>query len=110
MPGPVVRPARVVNLHRDAYDVYGGRPGKGQTGFWGNPFSWRKGTPPEFLVANREEAISKHKPWFRAQPEKMHRLPELAGQRIGCFCRPARCHGDNYLDFLEELGYPVIRN
>ena len=28
----------VVNLKTDPYDVYIGRPGKGQEGPWGNPF------------------------------------------------------------------------
>jgi hypothetical protein len=47
--------------------------------------------------------------YVRNNPEMMRRLPELAGKRLGCFCRPQNsCHGDNYLELLEELGYPVI--
>ncbi len=103
------KPARVVNLRTDDYDVYCGRAGHGMSGFWGNPFSWRPGTPPQFKVANRQEAIRRHKPYVRANPEMMRRLPELAGKRLACFCFPQRCHAENYLDLLEELGYPVIR-
>lgn len=33
-PGPAI----VVNLRREPYDIYIGRPGRGQTGPWGNPF------------------------------------------------------------------------
>jgi hypothetical protein len=105
----IEKPARVVNLRKDSYEIYIGRPGKGLPGFWGNPFSWRPGTPPEFRVANRAEAIRKHKEYVRSNPEIMRRLPELAGKRLGCFCRPQLCHGDGYLDLLEELGYPVCR-
>jgi hypothetical protein len=104
------RPARVVNIYKDHFDVYCGRAGKGRDGFWGNPFSYRAGTRKSFLVDNRKEAISQHKLWVPTQLEMMRRLPELAGQRLGCFCKPADCHCDTYLDLLEEMGYPVIRD
>ena len=109
MPSPISRPARVVNLYKDHFDVYIGRPGKGLSGFWGNKFSWLPGTPKEFLVADRKESIRRHMQYVRNNPEMMRRLPGLAGKRLGCFCRPQNaCHGDNYLELLEELGYPVI--
>jgi hypothetical protein len=33
---------KVVNIYKDKYDVYIGRAGKGQDGFFGNPFILEK--------------------------------------------------------------------
>ena len=37
---------RVVNIRKEAYDVYIGRAGKGQDGYFGNPFRLKQGHDP----------------------------------------------------------------
>ena len=90
---------RVVNIRREPYDIYIGRPSK-----WGNPFRiGRDGT--------RDEVIMRHEEWLLGViPGPNGELPpsltdaknELEGKRLGCFCSPRPCHGDNYVMFLGE--------
>jgi len=81
---------RVVNRRREAFDVYIGRPSP-----FGNPFSHLPGTLAQFRVASRDEAITRFREWFQGQPELVERAKrELAGKVLGCWCKPASCHGD----------------
>lgn len=87
----VDRKCTVVNLRRDGYDVYIGRAGHGKNGYFGNPF----------LVGrdgDRVEVLEKYKEYFyfkiRTDREFVKRLLKLKGKRLGCFCKPALCHGD----------------
>jgi hypothetical protein len=79
----------VVNLRRtSSYDVYVGRAGKGLSGYFGNPFN--DGT--------RESNIERFRQYFldRVGKDSAFRSKVLAlrGKRLGCFCKPLRCHGD----------------
>jgi hypothetical protein len=81
----------VVNLCKEPYDIYIGRPGKGKNkeeGKWGNPFEiGRDGT--------REEVIAKYTEYILNKPELLEQIPlELKGKTLGCFCKPLACHGD----------------
>jgi hypothetical protein len=91
---------RVVNLRSESFDVYIGRRSNrfatGDTGFWGNPFI----IPYD---GDRATVIAKHMAHIRGSEEHMRRLPELEGKRLGCFCKPLPCHGDNYVQLLREL-------
>lgn len=79
----------VVNLRKEPYDVYCGRAGNGQSGYFGNPhrtvaefkdyFSHRIGCDPVFKQA----------------------VEGLRGKRLGCFCAPKPCHVDVYVEYLE---------
>lgn len=72
----------VVNLNKSNYNVYIGRGSK-----WGNPFVIGKdGTRKEVIDKFRAYAINKglHKEAKR----------ELKDKVLGCFCKPASCHGD----------------
>ena len=92
--------ATVVHCKREPYDVYIGRPSK-----WGNPFKiGRDGT--------RAEVVEKHEEWLLGiivapNGEKVPSLDEtkkeLTGKRLGCFCAPLQCHGDNLLRFINPL-------
>ena len=81
----------VVNLRREPYDVYIGRPGKGQPGPWGNPFR---------LEANdqRGATLERYRQWLERQIASgqisRRSLAQLSGKRLGCFCKPQPCHGD----------------
>ena len=90
---------RVVNKRFQEYDVYIGRGSK-----WGNPYTHIKGeTKAQFLVKNRDEAIEKYEEWIREQPELLKDLHELKGKRLGCYCRPHKCHGDILCDLIDEM-------
>jgi len=92
----MMMPTRVVNLRRERYDVYIGRPGRGLAGPWGNPFVIG-------CDGTREEVIAKYEAWLKMQPQLMARLHELRGKRLGCFCAPLPCHGDVLARLADEL-------
>ena len=96
----------VVNLHKEKYDVYIGRPGRGIPGPLGNP-----------IMVNRECVIcgGKHSdpgstiPCFREyftamldDPEYKKLVESCRGKRIGCFCKPKPCHGDVIAEYLNR--------
>ncbi len=88
--GLAVNGTRVVNLHDEPYDVYIGRPGP-----WGNPF--RIGEIYKGWRLSREGAIGAFRYWFETSDQGQElkaRLHELEGKRLGCYCKPAACHGD----------------
>lgn len=77
--------------------VYVGRPGK-----WGNPFTHKKGTRAQTLVATRDEAVSKYREWILTQPELMGSLHNLKGKDLVCWCAPAACHADVLLELANK--------
>jgi hypothetical protein len=91
---------RVVNLKYTDYDVYIGRAGKGKDGYFGNPFPIVKG-------ARRGSTIAAYRGYFyqrlKDDPEFKRRVLELKGKALGCFCKPAECHGDVIAEYLNNL-------
>jgi len=70
---------RVVNGQLEEFDVYIGRP---------SPYA-------RFSVASRDEAVARFREWFLSQPNLVARARrELKGKTLGCWCKPAACHGD----------------
>ncbi len=90
---------RVVNLYKESYEVYIGRAGKGQDGYFGNPFQLRS-------ESQREEVLQKYRDYFykriEEDPEFLRRVLELKGKVLGCFCKPRLCHGDIIKEFLDK--------
>jgi hypothetical protein len=88
-----VGPTVVVNLRREAYDVYIGRGG-----LWGNPY--RIGPK-----CSRAEAIRQYRGYIALrltlEPELRAKFKELKGKRLGCYCKPLPCHGDILVELLE---------
>lgn len=80
----------VVNKYRNNYDVYIGRGSK-----WGNPSVIGQD-------GSRDEVIEKYREWIITQPQ-IKDLEELRGKRLGCFCKPSRCHGDVLVELLNDL-------
>jgi hypothetical protein len=112
-----MRITRVVN-RKEPYDVYIGRPT-----IWGNPWSHNENSTAPFKVATRNEAVDNYEHWLRTSEvrcgntvvsqdviEFLHLmrhqiltcLPELEGYTLGCWCHPARCHGDVLVKLLRE--------
>jgi len=97
---------RVVNIHKEACDLYMGRAGHGEDGFYGNPFS----------QYSREKNIAMFKKYFYDKlekdpvyKEKIHDLKIEAGKRepeelkLGCFCSPKSCHVDIIVEYLQKI-------
>ncbi len=73
---------KVVHCKKAPYDVYIGRGSK-----WGNPYKIGKD-------GNREEVIAKYETYIMNKPELLADIHELKGKVLGCYCKPAACHGD----------------
>lgn len=86
----------VVNKTRENYDVYIGRGS-----CWGNPFVIG-------VHGDRPTVIARYERWVRGNRPLLLRLGELAGKRLGCYCRPERCHGDVLVKLLEELEHDQL--
>lgn len=87
----------LVNLYKEPYDVYIGRPGKGQDGYFGNPY---KGM-------SKLESIALFRKYFykrlKEDPVFNRRVRALKGKILGCFCAPKPCHGDVIVEYLNGL-------
>jgi len=71
----------------------------GRGSYWGNPYSMHENGD------SREEVIRKYKFDFEHEcfPNiDTARVHELAGKRLGCFCKPAVCPGEVLADFLNS--------
>ena len=79
MPPPATK---VVNLSEEHFDVRIDRKTK-----WGNPFHIG-------VDGTREEVIKKYEEWLLTQDHLMESLPNLKGNKLGCWCKPRSCHGD----------------
>ena len=81
---------RVVHCKREPYDVYIGRPSK-----WGNPFKIG-------VDGTREEVIEKYRNYIM-DSSLLEDIQELKGKTLGCYCKPAACHGDILAELVEEI-------
>lgn len=96
---------KVVNLRREAYDVYMGRPGKGQEGPYGNPYivgiHGERGECvdlfEQMFISDTPEGIA-----YRARVDKGIK----PNDRLGCFCAPKRCHADIVAKYVNN-GYKL---
>ena len=84
----------VVNKTKSKYDVYIGRPS-----IFGNPFKMNS-------EADRKEVIEKYRKYvydkIKSDPKFLEKILELKGFRLGCFCKPAACHGDILVEIIEK--------
>ena len=82
----------VVHAFRDKYDIYIGRPRRGERWAWGNPFLIGKD-------GGRYKVIQLFDEWLLTSPDPRavwmrENIYTLKGKRLGCFCAPHPCHGD----------------
>src|SRR5687768_14673015 len=105
---------RVVNVKNGKYDIYIGRDRRNPIYNFGNPFTHLPihRTAAEVVVESREESIRCFKAWLRGEdyhnilPERrewiLGMLHELKDKRLGCHCKPLSCHGDIYVELLDD--------
>lgn len=90
---------RVINLYKEPYDVYIGRPRKGESSIWHNPFVVG-------VDGERGECVKLFEPYIREKLTSgeipLKELKKLKGKRLGCFCKPSDCHGDVLVKLVEE--------
>ena len=100
---------RVINIKRETQ--YAGLKSTpdyeyiGRGSYWGNPYSMFESND-DGEMDDREEIIRKYKYDFDFDlfPNKeKSELIKLKGKRLGCFCKPAACHGDVLADYLNGL-------
>jgi hypothetical protein len=85
----------VTNIHRgETFDVYIGLPGP-----YRNPFIMHG-------ESDRAAVCDKHVRWLQSMPrdQLVTYLRPLVGKRLGCTCKPKRCHGDNLVKAIYEVG------
>lgn len=97
----------VVNLRKEKCDVKICRapnnsiPTPPNAGCFGNPFFLKNVNDD----AERDVVCDKHRDYFfervAIDPEFLAAVRSLKGKRLGCFCKPKRCHGDTIVEFLE---------
>lgn len=90
----------VVNVRHNSrgYDIYIGRAGHGEDGYFGNPFPLEGET-------DRANCLKKFKAYFYERlandREFKRRVLELKGKRLGCFCAPRLCHGHIIAEWVD---------
>jgi hypothetical protein len=105
----------VVNIKTDAFDVYIGRAGHGYDGYFGNPirFGHKCCVCGQVHVDNgqgRDDLLACYKQWLwrrlNTDDEFRARVAGLQGKKLGCFCKPKKCHGDVIKAWL-DAGCPL---
>jgi hypothetical protein len=90
----------VVNIKKEPFDVYIGRAGRGEDGYFGNPFRIGHGI-------SLEDAVKRFQKYFAERIQKdsefKRRILALKGKRLGCFCKPNACHGDVIAEWLNKM-------
>ena len=85
-------PTSVANKRFQPFDVDIARPTK-----WGNRFSHLPHAKAQYKVGSRAEAVDRYIDWIFAPEQAGLRAEarrELRGKVLGCWCKPALCHGD----------------
>jgi len=94
--------SRVVNIKREpqhqSLSGGGGYEYIGRGSYWGNPHAMETGESREEVIRKYEYDFTFNK-FLNIDTSRVH---ELAGKRLGCFCKPALCHGDVLADYLNS--------
>lgn len=108
---------RVVNIMHARYDVYIGRAGQGEDGYFGNPYARGK------LCRRCHEVHASATSTLVCYAAYLHerlqtdaqfaaKIMALEGKVLGCFCRPVRgfsgrilCHGQIIAAHIEGISY-----
>lgn len=106
--GQLAPVTRAVNLRKEAYDVYIGRPGSGTAGPFGNPVKRGEvcpvcgevhSTPGSTLPCYETYLLLR----LAADEAFRQSVQSLHGKRLGCFCAPQPCHGAILADLAEQM-------
>jgi hypothetical protein len=114
----VFEPTTVVNIRNAGsernYDRYVGRDDENPYHF-GNPFTHLEleHTKAIVQVKTRDESVDFYEKWLKGEifqeiePERrwwiLKHISKLKGKRLGCYCKPQRCHGDVLAKMADAL-------
>jgi hypothetical protein len=90
---------KVVNIKNERYDVYIGRAGRGQDGYFGNPFRLSPNEPGGSTLERYRQYFYNR---MDTDPEFREKIHALKGRTLGCFCKPGPCHGDIIAGYLNS--------
>jgi hypothetical protein len=101
----------VLNVyHGKQSDVYIGRAGHGQDGYFGNIHPVGNPCPKCKATHTQEEAVEAYRADFLVRIEKdpvfKKKVLELCGKTLGCFCKPKQCHGDVLAEYVNTHDDP----
>lgn len=106
----IIQKTRVVDLNKERYEIYIGR--KVAKFHYGNPFTYKFSAIAEVVVSTRKESVDAFRKWIKGleyqdvEPERrqwiLDNLSNLKGKILGCYCHPRNCHGDVYMEFIEN--------
>jgi hypothetical protein len=84
---------RIVNINKEKYDVYIGRPS-----IYANPFKITRST-----ISARRIVLNEYRQHLEKHPEIVEKARrELTGKVLGCHCKPLDCHGDILIEMMEK--------
>lgn len=102
----------VVNIAHTPCDIYVGRR-MNIAEHYGNPFSHKANTQGLVKVESRDEAVACFELWItgeafeEVEPHRrkwiLENLSVLRGKKLGCYCAPAKCHGEVLERLAEQL-------
>jgi hypothetical protein len=100
--------AKVVNLYHDPYNVYIGREGRREDGYFGNPsIAGRVCAVCGQVHQDGAATLPCFEKYARKRvhqdPEFRQKVKDLQGKTLGCFCKPKPCHGDILAQLADEL-------
>ena len=101
-----VRIRRVKGKVLQDCDVYAGREQK--RGGWN--LSKSKWANPFPVGNDRDECLKKYKQYVKKNPKLIADLRELYGKRIGCWCKPQKCHVDILIELMKEHHPDLAQN
>lgn len=104
-----IKITRVINIEKETrYQGIKSTPNFeyiGRGSYWGNPYSMYDFSGDNDKDNSRDEVIRKFKYDFdydKFPKKRKSEVYKLAGKRLGCFCKPEKCHGDILADFLNS--------
>lgn len=93
-----MKKTEVININSgEPYDIYIGRAGRGEDGYFGNPFN--SGSRKEKIESFRQYAVNR----INEDKEYREKVKNLYGKRLGCFCKPQACHGDILAELAKQI-------
>lgn len=98
---------QVVNIRLAKCDMYIGRAGYGEDGYFGNPVYVGKPCPRCGQThMDRGSTLPCYRAYFyerlASDPEFYQRVAALRGLVLGCFCKPNPCHGDVIIEWIHS--------
>lgn len=89
---------RIVNRHKEKFDIYIGRGTK-----WGNIFEIERDSKNKEIPGSRDKAIRRYREWILNKHELLELIPiEIKNKTLGCSCKPKPCHGDVLVELADK--------